>query len=104
MPTGGLDDPPALSRVKFAAILGLLPVEGIGKAIAALPMFSTVTVCGLSVLNEPTGVPAKVRLGGSAKSTFNINLLSVSEIYTFPAPSNATSAARLNPLALMLSR
>jgi hypothetical protein len=54
------------ARVKFVVMLGLLPVAGTGKDRSALPAFSSVTVCGLSVLVEPTGVLAKVRLGGSA--------------------------------------
>ena len=41
-------------------------VAGVGNVRAALPTFSTVTVCGLSVLVEPTSVVAKLRLGGSA--------------------------------------
>ena len=52
--------------VKFVVMLGLLPVAGIGKDRSALPTFSSVTVCGLSVLVKLTGVLAKVRSGGSA--------------------------------------
>jgi hypothetical protein len=50
---------PLSFSVKFAAMLGLFPVDGIGKFNAALPTFSTVTVCGLSVLVEPKAVLAK---------------------------------------------
>ncbi len=56
-------------------MLGLFPLPGIGKFSTALPMFSTVTVCGLSLLVEPGAVNAKFRLGGSAKSSFNARLL-----------------------------
>jgi hypothetical protein len=75
----GQAEVPLLLNVKFAAMLGLLPVDGIGKVNVAFPMFSTVTVCGLSVLVELTAVLAKVRLGGSAKSNFSMRLLYVSE-------------------------
>ena len=50
-------------------MLGLFPLIGTGKLSAALPMFSTVTLCGLSLLVEPQGVAAKLRLGGSQKSS-----------------------------------
>ncbi len=73
--TSGQANAPLLLRVKFVAIFGLLPLPGIGKFIAALPMFSTVTVCGLSLLVEPGAVNAKFRLGRSAKSSFNTRLL-----------------------------
>ena len=69
---------PELFRVKFAEILGLFPLEGIGNVSAALPAFSTVIVRGLSGLAEPITVLEKVRLGGSAKSSFTTRLLAVS--------------------------
>ncbi len=75
--SGQADAAPVLS-VKFAVMLGLLPLDGIGKLNAALPTFSTVTVFGLSVLVAPTAVLAKVRLGGSAKSSSNARLFCVS--------------------------
>jgi hypothetical protein len=34
-------------------MLGLFPLEGTEKLNAVLPLFSTVTVCGLSLLVEP---------------------------------------------------
>jgi hypothetical protein len=71
----GQMDAPLLFSVKFAAILGLLPALGIGKFSAALPTFSTVTVCGLSLLVKPGAVGAKLKLGVSAKSSFNTRLL-----------------------------
>ncbi len=74
------EDAPLVSRVKFAEILGLFPLPGIGKLSTALPTFSTVTVCGLSLLVAPGTVNAKVRLGGSERSSFNTRLLPVSEI------------------------
>ncbi len=55
-------------------MLGLFPLPGIGKFSAALPTFSIVTVCGLSLLVEPGAVNAKLRLGGSTRSSFNIRL------------------------------
>jgi hypothetical protein len=73
--TSGHEDAPLLFRVKFAEMLGLFPLLGIGKLSAVLPTFSTVTVCGLSLLVEPGAVNAKLRLGGSARSSFNALLL-----------------------------
>ena len=64
--SSGQAEAPLSFNVKFAAMLGLLPVDGIGKVNVALPLFSIVTVCGLSVLVEPTSVLAKVRLVVSA--------------------------------------
>src|ERR1035438_10160859 len=72
--TGGQVDAPLVFKVKFAAMLGLLPILGTGKLSAALPTFSNVTVRGLSPLIEPGSVAAKLRLGGSAKSSFNTPL------------------------------
>jgi hypothetical protein len=69
--TSGHADVPLLFRVKFPRILGLSPLLRTGKSRAALPTFSTVTVCGLSLLVEPGAVGTKIRLGGSAKSSFN---------------------------------
>jgi hypothetical protein len=77
--TKGQAEAPLLFSVKFAAMLGSFPVEGIGKLSAALPTFSTVTVCGLSALVEPTAVVAKLRLGASAKSSFNTRIFAPSE-------------------------
>jgi hypothetical protein len=39
-------------------MLGLFPLEGTEKLNAVLPLFSTVTVCGLSLLVEPVECPA----------------------------------------------
>jgi hypothetical protein len=73
----GQADDPTLFNVKLAAMLGLFPLDGIGKVSAALPRFHTVTVCGLSLLVEPTSVNTKLRAGGF--DTFNSNtLLSIS--------------------------
>jgi hypothetical protein len=69
--TNGQSEEPLLLRVKLAATLGLLPVDGVGKISSALPVFSTVIVRGLSALVAPTTVLANVRLGGSKKSSFN---------------------------------
>ena len=64
-------DVPLLFKLKFAATLGLFPDAGTGKVNTELPVFSTVTAFGLSLLVEPTAVEAKPRLGGSVKSSFN---------------------------------
>ncbi len=69
-----------LFKVKFAEMLGLFPPLGIGKFSAVLPTFSTATVCGLSLLVEPGAVAAKLRLGGSAKSSLNTTFLPESAI------------------------
>ena len=53
---------PLLFSVKLVAMLGLLPLDGMGKVSAAFPRFHTVTVCGLLV--EPTAVEAKLNAGG----------------------------------------
>jgi hypothetical protein len=72
--TSGQAKEPLLFSVKFPAILGLLPLDGIGKVNAALPTFSTVTVCGSPV--EPTAMAAKLKLGESMKSSFTTLLFS----------------------------
>jgi hypothetical protein len=71
---------PLALKLKFVEMLGLFPPLRIGKLSAALPAFSTVTVCGLSLLVEPGAVNAKLRLGGSAKSSFKTRLLPESAI------------------------
>ena len=53
-----------LFRLKFAEMLGLLPVWGRGKLRLALPMFSRVIICEALVV--PTLIDAKLRLGASA--------------------------------------
>jgi hypothetical protein len=50
--------------LKFAPMLGLLPVVGTAKRSGALPLFATVRVSGLSELVVPTAVEANVRGGG----------------------------------------
>jgi hypothetical protein len=69
--SGGQSEDPLLSKVKFDAMLGLFPILGTGKLSAAFPTFCTVTVMGLSLPVEPKLVAAKLRLGGSLKSTFH---------------------------------
>jgi len=69
--TNGHADVALLFQVKFVVMLGLFPVAGTGKISAALPVFSTVTVSGLSLLVDPISVAAKARLGGSVKSSFS---------------------------------
>jgi hypothetical protein len=60
--------PPLLLSQKFAAMLGSVPVVGIGKVNDALPLLATVTVFGLSLLVESTSVEAKLSDGGSLRS------------------------------------
>src|SRR6185312_11155177 len=48
------------SNAKFAAILGLLPLEGGGIVRLALPILETVAVCGSSVASD---VPTVVAVG-----------------------------------------
>jgi len=71
---------PELFRLKFAEMAGLLPVPGMGRVSAAVPIFSNVTVCGLSLLVDPGAVVAKVRLGPVAIVNFTITLLAESAI------------------------
>jgi hypothetical protein len=62
LPINGQADPPELFKVKFVEMLGLFPLDGIENVSAALPLFARVTVCGLSLLVEPTAVVAKLKL------------------------------------------
>ena len=55
-----------LFNVNFVEMLGFFPAIGIGKVRAALPLLTSVTVCGLSLLVEPMFVGAKVSDGASA--------------------------------------
>jgi hypothetical protein len=57
---------PLLDSVKFPVTPGLLPLEGIAKLSGDVPMFSRVTVFGLSLLVDPGAVIANVMLGASA--------------------------------------
>jgi hypothetical protein len=79
-------------------MLGLFPLEGTEKLNAVLPLFSTVTVCGLSLLVEPGAVGAKLRLGESAKSSFAIRLLYVSAMTILPLPATVTPDGPLKVL------
>jgi hypothetical protein len=60
LPINGQAVPPVLFKVKFVAILGLFPLDGIGSVSAVFPLFHSVTVCGLSLLVELTFVVAKL--------------------------------------------
>jgi hypothetical protein len=73
--TSGHEDGPPLYNLKFDDMLGFVPFIRIGKFNVTLPTFSIVTVFGLSMLVEPGEVDSKVKLGGSAKSSFNTRLL-----------------------------
>jgi hypothetical protein len=86
-PTSGQSEEPPLGKVKFGVMLGLLPVDGIGKLNGMLPMFSTVTVCVGPV--EPTATFGKLKLGGSTKSSWSILLFPKSATKRLPAPSTA---------------
>jgi hypothetical protein len=94
----GHEDTPLLFSVKFAEIFGLFPLLKTGKFSAALPMFSKVTDWGLSLLVEPMTVAAKLKLGGSAKSSLNTRLLPASTTYTLPLPTTATPEGQLRLL------
>ena len=94
--TSGQAVPPLLSRVKFAAMLGLFSVEREGKFSVVLPKFETVIVCGLSLLMLPTWVEAKVRDGGLAKFNSYTPFALASLTKTLPAPS--TEAPLGNPV------
>jgi len=61
LPINGQAVPPVLFQEKFAAILGLFPLDGIGSVSAVFPLFHRVTVCGLSLLVDPTFVDAKLK-------------------------------------------
>src|ERR1700756_831164 len=81
-----------LLRLKFVATLGLLSAVGIGRVRSTLPMFSTVTVRGLSGLVNPTDVVAKFRLGGAAKYSFSTLSKYCSEMKRVPSPLTAIPA------------
>ena len=73
--SGGVPLP--VARVKSAGRVR----PGATAVSAALPKFSTVTVCGLSLLVEPTFVEAKLNDGGApAKSSFSTRVLLTSDI------------------------
>jgi hypothetical protein len=75
--TGQVAEPP---KVKFIEMLGFIPEAGTRKLSGALPMFCSVNTCGLSLLLEPTGVLAKLRLGGVTRFSS----------FTAPLPESAT--------------
>jgi hypothetical protein len=74
LPITGHAEGPLPAKEKLLAMLGLFPVAGIGKVKSALPIFAIVTLCGLSVLVEPTVVEANPRLGGAEKVAFTTEL------------------------------
>jgi hypothetical protein len=61
LPTNGQAVPPELFKVKLDEILGLFPLDGMENANGVVPLFQMVTVCGLSLLVEPTAVVAKLK-------------------------------------------
>src|ERR1039458_6775036 len=69
-------------------MLGLLPVPGLGKVSAALPLLASVTVCALLVW--PSTVEAKLSDGGVASGISFTKLLPMSATKTLPAPSTTT--------------
>jgi hypothetical protein len=66
LPVTGQAEAKVLSRVKLEEMLGSLPEAGMGKMRLALPPFSMVTVCGLSLLVAPKAVLAKPSEGRGA--------------------------------------
>ena len=86
---GQVELPP---MVKPDAMVGFRPEVGTGKVSVALPLFVTVTVCGLSELMEPTAVLKKLSAGGSAKSSFSTKLLLVPVKNTLALASTAMPA------------
>ena len=79
-------------------MLALVPVVGRAKTRLALPMFTTVTVCGPSVLSGlPTAVEVgKVMLGAVEKVNSFTALCVVSATYTLPLASTAMPTGELN--------
>ena len=57
-----------------------------------LPMFWTITDCGLSLLVPPGGVDAKLKLGTCESCTSTTLLLPASAMKTSPAPSTAIAS------------
>ena len=92
--TSGHADVALSFKVKLGERAGLVPLAGMGNVRSPLPMFARVTVCGLSVLVSPKAVVAKLRLGGSAESTFHTFPSRVCESYVekyrFPKGSKAS--------------
>ena len=62
----------ALSSVKFVEMAGLLPLAGIGKLSAELPLLAIVTVRAPSMVSVEPAIVAVAKLsdGASAKSSF----------------------------------
>ena len=85
---------PVVVRVKFVDEdkLGFVPELGIDIVSGVLPMFVTVTVCGLSVLVDPTAVDANVKLGATVEiGILMTRLFPVSAMYTVCEPSTHTA-------------
>ena len=76
-------------------MLGSLPVAGMGKVSAALPLLASVTVCALLV--APSKVEAKLSDGGVASGISFTKLLPMSATKTLPALSTATPKGWLKP-------
>jgi hypothetical protein len=77
--SSGHADPPLLLSVKLAAMLGSLPVIGMGKVSGMLPMFEIVAVCGPSVVSvDPTLVAVAKRRPLALTFTLRMLLLPVS--------------------------
>jgi hypothetical protein len=89
---------PVLFRLKLGEMLGFVPVAGIGKVNVAFPMFEKVTVCGLSLLVEPTLVEAKVRLGPAPSAIFSTLPVPESAIYRFSLASTARPCGLTRPV------
>ena len=90
--------PLPLFSVKLGEILGLFPEERTGKLRASLPMFTSVTVCGLSELVLPTSVSAKLSEGGLLTAISFTAVLAVFATKMLPLASTATPVGKLRPL------
>src|ERR1039458_7981334 len=76
----------------------LVPTVTPEIARLALPVFWTVTDCGLSLLVPPTGVDWKFNVGACERSASTTWLSLVSAMNTSPDPSTATAHGPWNPL------
>jgi len=87
---GQLEPPP---MVKPVAILGLLPVPGVGKLRDMFPILLSVSVYAPSVVSVvPKFVVVANVTGLAAAVTSRMRLLCLSTMYRLPAPSNTTAA------------
>lgn len=93
--------PPVLFKLKLVDMLGFVPVAGIGKVKAALPMFEKMTVFGLSLLVEPTLVDAKERPGPVPRAIFSTMPVPESAMKRFSLASTANPCGLTSPVTGM---